>query len=61
MQKQSRLAVLGVKKTEQDMMLHILCNLPSEYDNTVEMCNKELKDGTLTMNELCGRLNTKFK
>jgi hypothetical protein len=56
----SRLAALKVTIENEDLMLHILNNLSSEYDNTVEICEEELTVGTLTLDKLKERLRAKF-
>ena len=61
LQKTARLVQLGGSFTEEDMMLHILCNLPEEFENTVENNEKALNDGTLTLEDLRSFLDSKFK
>ena len=61
LQKTARLVQLGGSFTEEDMMLHILCNLPEEFENTVENNEKALNDGTLMLEDLRSSLDSKFK
>ena len=61
LQKTARLIQLGGSFTEEDLMLHILCNLPEEFENTVENNEKALNEGTLTLASLRSSLDSKFK
>ena len=61
LQKTARLIQLGGSFTKEDMMLHILCNLPEEFENTVENNEKALNDGTLMLEDLRSSLDSKFK
>ena len=61
LQKTARLVQLGGSFTEEDMMLHIICNLPEEFENTVENNEKALNDGTLRLEDLRSSLDSKFK
>ena len=52
---------LGGSFSDKNLMLHILCNLPEEFENTVENNEKALTDGSLMLTELRGSLDSKFK
>lgn len=54
-----KLKVLQVEIDDEDMILHILNNLPKEYENTIEMCEAELTENKLSLNTLKERLRTK--
>ena len=60
-QLRARLTKMQAKMSDDDFMLHVLSNLPEEYDNTVENCEDGLKDGTLTLKVLKTRLRAKYK
>ena len=47
--------------SDLDFMLHIVSNLPSCYDTIVDMCQKDLRQDTLTIKSLSQDLITKFK
>ncbi len=47
-----RLKVLGHKVSDEDMILHILNDLPSEYDNLIESNKRQLTKGTLLLEGL---------
>ena len=58
---QSRPGDFNYAITDQDVCLHILMNLPSEYENTVEMLMDSVQEGTLAVNKIRGKLRAKFK
>ena len=43
-----RLAEVKLKIEEEDFWLHVLSNLPEEYETTVELLSRDLEDATLT-------------
>ena len=47
--------------SDLDFMLHILSNLLSRYDIIVDMCQKDLRQETLTIKSLSQDLMSKFK
>ena len=57
------LANAGVPMTEQDLMIHILSFLPTEYSITVELAESRLGDpkDPLTLDQLREMLNNKFQ
>ena len=38
--------------SEEDLLIHILNNLPKEYESTIETAEKDLNDGTLSIESL---------
>ena len=59
----SRLGTLGKKIDDDDMMIHILNNLPVEYENTVEVMERLLDDDVnpLTIELLREELSLKYE
>ena len=55
-----KLKGLGQNISEEDMMVHILHNLPREYENTIEILEIELENGELDLNKMRERLRNKF-
>ena len=53
--------MVGVPIQEEDLILHILNNLPKMYETTAEICEDELSKGTLTLLSLKERLRTKYR
>jgi len=47
--------------TETDLMMHILGNLPSDYDTLVPNLRKDLNAGTLTIEQIRTDLNAHYK
>ena len=47
-----QLNVLGNKLDKEDLMLHILNNMPMEYKTMVQTSKEDLTDGQLTMDKL---------
>jgi hypothetical protein len=56
-----RLKVFGTEITEDDLILHILNNLPKTYETTEEICEDDLTRGVLTFENLRERLRAKFR
>jgi len=48
----SRLNAVGVTLMDSDLLLHILCNLPSENETIIEISTRELKAKTLKIEDL---------
>ena len=46
---------------DDDMMLHIINNIPEEYDIIVDRVTRELSNKTLTLDSLVEDLQEKFK
>jgi gag-polypeptide of LTR copia-type len=51
---------IGHEVSNEDMMVHILHNLPKEYENTIEIMEIELENGKLNLNKMRERLRNKF-
>ena len=56
-----KLSRMGVAISDDDLLLHILCSLPEEYDNTIEIAEKDMASGSLTVEDLKARLNARYK
>ncbi len=56
-----RLETMGTKLTERDLMIHILGTLPKAYKTTVDLAEKDLMAGSLTIEGLKELLRTKFE
>jgi gag-polypeptide of LTR copia-type/Zinc knuckle len=56
-----RLAVLGHPVSEMDLIIHIVHNLPEEYENTVEFIQNELEDSEISLDKVKERLRMKFE
>ena len=58
-----QLKKVGTLKSDEDMMVHILNNLPKEYENTVELCERRIGLATdpLTLDDLRAELRSKYK
>ena len=54
---------MGKLNDDKDVMIHILKNLPVEYENTVEVLERRLDDtlNPLSIEILCEELALKFK
>ena len=50
---------MGVDIADEDFILHIVSNLPEEYDILVEMLEDELD--TLNIEHLCDKLSAKYE
>ena len=51
----------GVVKDDTDVMMHVLSRLPKEYEVDRAICLDRVDSGTLDMDTLGRRLNTRFK
>ena len=58
---QRRLETMGTKISERDVMIHILGNLTEDYENITDYSEKELLNGSLTLEALRDTLRTKFE
>ena len=52
---------MNVTLTDNDLLLHILCNLPKQYETIIEISTHELKANTLKVEDLRAMLNARFK
>ena len=55
-----QLNVLGDKLDKEDLMLHILNNMPSKYENVVQTSEEDLTDRELTMSKLTKRIKNRY-
>ena len=56
-----RLWSLGVTISDEDVILHILNNIPKEYATTIEICEEDLTGSRLTLQLLKDRIRAKFR
>jgi len=56
-----KLEILGNSMSELDLIIHILHNLPPEYENTVEILENELENDALYLEKLKDKLRCKFE
>jgi hypothetical protein len=59
--KRRRLKTMGVDMKDEDLILHILSNLPKEYEVVIEMCEENLSSGTLSIATLKERIRARFQ
>ena len=52
--KRRRLKTLGATIEDDDMILHILNNLPKEYETVVELCEEDLSRGKVNLQTVKG-------
>ena len=52
---------LGSTVNANDLVLHIVSNLPEEYENTVKIMYDDLVQNKLSLKSLRGKLSVKFK
>ena len=52
---------MGTNLSERDVMIHILGTLPNKYDNMVDMVEKDLMAGSLTIEGLRKLLRVKYE
>ena len=57
----SRLNAMNVTLTDNDLLLHILCNLPKEYETIIKISTQELKANKLKVEDLRATLNARFQ
>jgi gag-polypeptide of LTR copia-type len=55
-----KLKGMGHEVSGKDMMVHILHNLPKEYENMIEIMEIELENGELDLNKMRECLRNKF-
>lgn len=58
---QRRLQTMGTTITERDVMIQILGNLTEDYENVIDYSERELLNGSLTLDALRETLRTKFE
>jgi gag-polypeptide of LTR copia-type len=56
-----RLEILGHKISEMDLIIHIIHNLPREYETTIEFIENELEMDTASLDRVRERLRSKFE
>ena len=56
-----RLAILGQAVSEMDLIIHIINNLPEEYENTVEFIQNELEGNAVSLEKVKERLRMKYE
>ena len=60
--KRRRLKTLGANMEDDDVILHILNNLPKEYETVVELCEEDLSRGNINLSTVKERIRaTHFK
>ena len=58
--KRRRLKTLGTTIEDDDMILHVLNNLPREYETVVELCEEDLSRGTVNLQTVKERIRARF-
>jgi len=58
--KRRRLKTLGTTIEDDDMILHILNNLPREYETVVELCEDDLSQGTVNLQTVKERVRARY-
>lgn len=58
--KRRRLKTLGTIIEDDDMILHILNNLPKEYETVVELCEEDLSSGEVSLKTVKERIRARF-
>jgi len=58
--KRRRLKVLGTEIVDEDLILHIINNLPKEYEMVIELCEEDLSKGILTLKDARERIRARF-
>jgi DNA repair exonuclease SbcCD ATPase subunit len=56
-----KLEILGGPITEMDLIIHILHNLPEEYETAIKFIENELENDTATLERVKERLRTKYE
>ena len=57
--KRRRLKTLGTIIEDDDMILHILNNLPKEYETVVELCEEDLSSGEVSLKTVKERIRAR--
>ena len=55
-----RLKSLGVDMSDEDFEIHVLNNLPKEYEGTIQLCEEELDTSSLTITTMKKRIRARF-
>ena len=55
-----KLIALGVKMDEEEIILQVLQNLPSQYEAVITICEDDLSNGLLSLESLRERLRSKY-
>ena len=58
--KRRRLKTLGTTMEDDDMILHILHNLPKEYETVVELCEEDLSRGNINLATVKERIRARY-
>ena len=58
--KRRRLKTLGTNMEDEDVILHILNNLPKEYETVVELCEEDLSRGNVNLNVVKERIRARY-
>ena len=58
--KRRRLKTLGTTMEDDDMILHILNNLPKEYETVVELCEEDLSRGNINLATVKERIRARY-
>ena len=56
-----KLEILGKKLSEMDVIIHVLHNLPSEYETTIEILETELERDEATLERVKEKLRARFE
>jgi gag-polypeptide of LTR copia-type len=56
-----RLQILGHQISKMDLIIHILQNLPKEYETTLERLENDLENDVATLDRVKEKLRTKFE
>ena len=58
--KRRRLKTLGANMEDDDVILHILNNLPKEYETVVELCEEDLSRGNINLSTVKERIRARY-
>ena len=58
--KRRRLKTLGATMEDDDVILHILNNLPREYETVVELCEEDLSRGNINLATVKERIRARY-
>ena len=61
MHKRRQLKTMGTDLSERDLLIHILGTLPKAYETTVDMAEKDLMAGSLTIESIRNLLQVKYQ
>ena len=60
-QMRRKLQILGSSMSDMDLMIHILHNLPNEYETTLELLENDLENEVASLDRIKEKLRTKFE